>query len=101
MAKVLKQKQGVREVAYASKTGGDYPFGNTGVTAGLCLVQNDAHADELLEKYPNELVELAHDKWPAVYKEKAEAFSKSRIEEATKMFPDVVGKIISPKGEKK
>jgi len=97
VAKVLRTKGGVREIQYYVAEGGGYQFGDSGETAGMCLVLKEKHVSELLAAHGDDLEIVQESKWPEIYKKKAQSFEEDLLGKATAAFPEVVEKLTGKK----
>ncbi|MFH7835150.1 MAG: hypothetical protein QXL51_00965 [Candidatus Aenigmatarchaeota archaeon] len=88
MVKVLKSKR-KGNVDYITSDGRVYWFSDTPARKSMEIIINDKDAEDLLKRYPNDLIEVKEKDWPEIYKQKVAEYEKSRLNELKKLFPDI------------
>lgn len=101
MAKVLKSKRGDTAI-FEAADGCKYIF-HAGkdheACGGVELIQDEAHAKSLLEKYPTLLTEVPEKDWPEKYKKTLKDRAAAAIQAAKAAFPEIADQL-GGKGKK-
>lgn len=99
MAKVLRTKRS-ETVTYRAGDGSAYTF-FAGVSnpdcKGMELIKSDAHAEQLLARYPDELSVVPESEVPSKYKQNIKDYVEAVTSEAAAKFPLLKEKILGKK----